>query len=143
MFAVDTNCMIAAVCDWHEHHQTAAAAVNRRFGGGARLTVPGPALVETYAVLTRLPAPRRMSPKDAWALIEANFVLKAVPVALSSDEYVTLLRRIVSQGIAGGRTDDAMIAACARKAGAQELLTLNRRHFEESSGGMRVIDPTG
>jgi predicted nucleic acid-binding protein len=140
-FAVDTSCLIAAVCDWHEHHQRVAAALERRLSAGARMTVPAPALVEMYAVLTRLPPPRRMAPKDAWTAIDENFALHAGPM-LEGEAYVALLRSLASLGIAGGRAYDAVIAACARKAGADELLTLNARHFDQLSGRIVAVDPT-
>jgi len=56
VFAVDTSCMVAAVCTWHEHHAAAAGEIERRLGRGERMAIPAPALVEAYAVLTRLPA---------------------------------------------------------------------------------------
>jgi predicted nucleic acid-binding protein len=142
VFALDTSCMVAAVCGWHEQHEAAATAIERRLAKGDRVAAPGPALVESYAVLTRLPAPHRLAPADAWALLDANFISSADVLALSASEYTALLRDVVSRGIRGGGTYDAVIAACARTARAQELLTLNRRHFDHVSDGMAVIDPT-
>jgi hypothetical protein len=49
--------MIAAVCGWHEHHSRALDEIERRFGRREALVAAAPALVEAYAVLTRLPAP--------------------------------------------------------------------------------------
>ncbi len=46
--------------------------------------MPAPALVEAYAVLTRLPSPHRLSPADAWKLVKVNFVENSRIVALSS-----------------------------------------------------------
>lgn len=54
-FLPDTNVMIAAVCDWHEHHAAASAEIEARLNRGESLVAAGPALVEAYAVLTRLP----------------------------------------------------------------------------------------
>ncbi len=54
-FALDTSCMIAAVCGWHEAHRRAAAAVERRLADGEQMAVAVHALSEAYAVLTRLP----------------------------------------------------------------------------------------
>jgi predicted nucleic acid-binding protein len=142
-FALDTSCIVAAVCTWHQQHDAAAAAIDAHLAAGDKVAVAGAALVESYAVLTRLPAPHRLAPSDAWALLDANFISAAEVVALEGEEYVALVREAVSQGIAGGRTYDAVIAACARKAGAGELLTLNRRHFDQLSGGIPVIDPAG
>jgi predicted nucleic acid-binding protein len=141
-FALDTSCMVAAVCTWHEHHVAAAAEIDRRIDGGERLAVPAAALVETYAVLTRLPAPRRLSPGDAWALIEANFIKPATVVALTGATYTTLLRRLAKQTVAGGRTYDAVIAECAHQAKADALLTFNMRHFEPPPEGVSVIGPS-
>lgn len=134
--------MIAAVCGWHEHHEAAAAAIEERLAKGDRIAAAAPALVESYAVLTRLPALHRLAPADAWALLEANFVSSSDVVALGAPEYVALVRAAVSQGIHGGRTYDAVIAACAQKASAGEFLTLNRRHFDHLSGDTAVVDPT-
>ena len=72
--ALDTSCLIAAVCGWHEQHRVAAAEIGRRLDRGERLSVAAHALTEAYAVLTRLPAPHRLSPADAWELLRANFL---------------------------------------------------------------------
>ena len=133
--------MVAAVCSWHEHHEAAAAEIERRLGRRERLSVPAPALIEAYAVLTRLPPPHRLSATDAWALIEANFVTHATVVALAPDEYVDLLRRATGQDVAGGRTYDVAIGECARAAGAVALLTFNRRHFDPAPEGVTVTEP--
>lgn len=134
--------MVAAVCSWHEHHDSVASAVERRLSQGERLAVPAHALVETYAVLTRLPAPHRLAPADAWTLIETNFVTPARIVALTARSHATLLRWAVTRSIAGGRTYDAVIGECARRAKARALLTLNRRHFDPAPVGVSIIDPS-
>jgi len=141
VFALDTSCMVAAVCAWHEQHTAAAAEIGRRLERGERLAVSAQALAETYAVLTRLPAPHRLSAGDAWSLVEANFVEGRKVVALDSAGYVTLLRELAKRGVGGGRTYDAVIAACAREAKAGALLTFNRRHFEPSPEGVTVVEP--
>lgn len=128
-FAPDTSCMVAAVCAWHEHHERAAAEVNRRLSARQAMVVVAPALVETYAVLTRLPPPHRLSPSDALRLVDANFASAGRVVALDARAYVTLLRRSRDEGVAGGRVYDAVIAQCAVKGGAASLLTFNADHF--------------
>ena len=113
IFTLDTSCMVAAVSTWHEHHAASASEINRRLSRGERLAAAAPALVEAYAVLTRLPAPHRLSPGDAWALVEANFVQGINVVALPGTVYLALLRRAARQGTAGGRAYDVVIAECA------------------------------
>jgi predicted nucleic acid-binding protein len=134
--------MVAAVCAWHEHHAAATAHIEQQLDDGARLVVAGPALVEAYAVLTRLPAPHRLSSADAWAVLEANFVQPATIAILNDEAYPKLLRRLAKEAIAGGRTYDAVIAECAHHAGVGTLLTFNRRHFEPPPEGVTIIDPS-
>ena len=142
VFMLDTSCMVAAVCSWHEHHAPAAAEIERRLARGERLAIPGPALVEAYAVLTRLPPPHRLSTTDAWTLVEANFVKPSRIVALAGAAYSAVLRSLAKQSIAGGRAYDAVIAECARRSGAEALLTFNRRHFEPPPSGVSVVEPS-
>ena len=65
--------MIATVCSWHEHHEAAVGELERRLKRRETMMIAAPALVETYAVLTRLPSPHRLSSYDAKVLIETNF----------------------------------------------------------------------
>lgn len=128
-FAPDTSCIVAAVCGWHENHERAAAELNRRLAGGQAMIVAAPALVETYAVLTRLPPPHRLSSPDALRLIDSNFARTGRIVALDGRGYVALLRTAPDAGVAGGRVYDAVIAQCAVKGRASALLTFNAADF--------------
>lgn len=140
-FAIDSSCMIAAVCSWHEHHKASLAAIERRFARGHKLAVAAHAILESYAVLTRLPAPNRLAPVDAWTAIKANFVDQAIVVSLDGEGLVRMIDGLVAAGTSGGRSYDALIAACAARAKAAELLTLNPRHFDPPPDGVLVVDP--
>jgi len=140
-FTLDSNCLIAAVCTWHEHHQTVADDIEARLIRRERLVVVAQALVEAYAVLTCLPAPHRLAPADAWALLEANFVRRRRLTALQARAYARLLDDLARQEVGGGRTHDALIAECARLGGVTHLLTFNRRHFDPPSAGLLVVEP--
>jgi predicted nucleic acid-binding protein len=133
--------MVAAICTWHERHAVAVAAIEQRLDRGDRLAVAAHAIIEAYAVLTRLPAPHRLAPADAWALVKANFVEPATVVALSGPAFITLLNRLASNGIGGGRSYDAVIAVSASQAKANALLTFNPRHFDPAPDGLSVIEP--
>src|SRR5262249_7132658 len=104
IFAVDTSCMVAAVCEWHEDHSAALSEIERRLDEGERMAVPAHALAEAYAVLTRLPAPHRLAPPDAWQLIDENFTKSAMVVVLSAKSYLAVLRKAAAHTVAGGRT---------------------------------------
>lgn len=141
VFAVDANVIIAAVCGWHQHHERAAAAIEKRVGRGDTMSVPASALTEAYAVVTRLPAPYRLSPSDAWTALEQSFVDGVHVVAPQGAECVGVLRALVKHEIGGGRTYDAIIAESARKGGATVLLTFNVRHFDPAPAGLAIVEP--
>ena len=141
-FLPDTSCMIPAVCDWHDHHERAAAELERRFARQERMVVAAPALVEAYAVLTRLPAPYRLASKVALALLKGNFMSRGKIVALDARSYQRLLRRAPETDIRGGRMYDAVIAACAVRAKTTTLLTFNEEHFLPFVDlGLRIVVP--
>ena len=140
-FALDTSCMVAAVCAWHARHAAAAAEIEGRFDRGERMAIAAHAIAETYAVLTRLPAPHRLAPADAWTLVRTNFVDNASLVTLDGPAHVAVLEDLAGDGIGGGRTYDALIAACAAASHAKALLTFNRRHFDPPPSGVVIVEP--
>lgn len=127
-WAADTSVIVAALLTWHEHHSPARRALESAMEEGP-LVLPVATLVESYAVLTRLPAPHRLSPRDAHALLRDNFAGAARVEGLDGDECWAMLASLAAQSIAGGRTYDAQILAAAVKGGAGVLLTLNAADF--------------
>ena len=124
----DTSVLVAALCDWHEHHAVAAPPLAAALRSG-KTVVAGPVLADADAVLTRLPSPRRLSPSSARSLLSAN--LEGVrTVALDGAGYWSCLTNAVERYVAGGRTYDAIVVACALRARADRILTLNRRDFD-------------
>jgi predicted nucleic acid-binding protein len=118
LIAVDTSVVVAAFASWHEGHEAAASVLVRK----PRL--PAHVLIETFSVLTRLPAPHR-----APAGLVAAFLLERFPAALltlSASAYRDVLGTAVAAGVIGGAVYDALIAETAKRAGAQ-LLTRDRR----------------
>jgi predicted nucleic acid-binding protein len=139
---VDTCCIIAPVCGWHKFHPKAAAEIEQRLEKREQLATAAHALAEAYAVLTRMPAPHRLAPADALALIEGNFTDGARVIALDAAGYRSLLKRAPRDGLSGGRTYDAIIAECAVRARAATLLTFNALHFQAlDATQVRVVVP--
>jgi predicted nucleic acid-binding protein len=104
------------------------------------MVMAAPALIEAYAVLTRLPPPYRLRPADALAVMEGSWP-HVEGAALAATEIWPLLRGLPDSGIAGGSTYDAVVAACARKAGVDVILTWNVDHFERVAEGLEVRSP--
>ena len=91
-FMFDTSCMIAAVSGSHPHHGPAADQYNRRLDSGESLVVAAHSLAEAYSVLTRSPAPLRLSGVQAATLLDRSFVSRGEVISLDGSEYVELLR---------------------------------------------------
>ena len=101
-----------------------------------------PALVEAYAVLTRLPPPHRLRSKDAFELLRANFINGAKVAALSSRSYLALTRWASENEVVGGRIYDSVIAACASAGQADALVTFNDSDFLSlKQKGLEIVRP--
>lgn len=137
---LDTSCLVAAAVPQHEHHAATVADLARRRAGGDTFVMAAHAVLEAYAVLTRLPPPHRLAPGDALAVLDRNWG-KSETVALTGAESWRVVRRQAPSVIGGGRVYDAHIAACAQKAKVAEILTWNVRHFE--SAAVRIAAPAG
>ena len=107
-FGLDTSCLIALLFNWHQSHSPTLAEYETRRRRKEVPVIPAHALLESFSVMTRLPAGKGLYPGDARNLLAGNFELT--------------LRRI-----AGGIVYDAVIARSAHQAGARVLLTWNVR----------------
>ena len=105
------------------------------------MIVAAPALVEAYAVLTQLPPPHRISPEAALTLLDNNFVKSVTVIALTAKSYEALLRLAPKNGVAGGRTYDAVIGTCAEQAKASTVLTFNAADFTAVAKDFAVVIP--
>lgn len=138
---LDTSVIVAALQSWHEHHESAWEQLTEVLASGSA-ALPARVLVEAFSVMTRMPAPHRLSPQDAFTLLESTFKGSTPLLQLASDAYWPLLEALAKDGIGGGTVYDAEIVACAQEAGAQQILTLNRRHFERLvPDRIRVLPP--
>lgn len=125
---IDTNCLVAAALPQHEHHRQTLADLSRRRAAGHRFVMAAHAVLEAYAVLTRLPPPHRLAPADAASVLDRNWGTSE-SIGLTGPETWRLLRQHAAAGTTGGRVYDLAIAACARKGKADAILTWNVRHF--------------
>ncbi len=110
----DTSVLVPALVSWHHDHEQARMSVVDQV-----TALPAHVLIETYSVLTRLPAPHRIAPVDAAAAIAVTIGI----VALPADSHLDLITEMSRHGIRGGAVYDALIAATARH---HDLLLLTR-----------------
>jgi len=127
---LDTSVLVAAVIAQHGDHPRAFAALERVQNGKDEGVVSAHSLAETYATLTRLPAPFRHSPEQALLSIEENIVKHFKISSLSGNDYASLIRDAAAGGIQGGTIYDAVLMKCAAKSEVGRIFTLNLRHFQ-------------
>jgi predicted nucleic acid-binding protein len=140
IWAIDSSILIAGLISWHEQHETAHRRMDQLLAAGHEMLLPVHSLIETYSVLTRLPAPHRLSPLAARDLLATHRVSLRL-TGLPEEEAWELVSRLGERGIAGGRAYDALIAASAQRGGATRILTLNTRHFEDLAPGLEAVSP--
>lgn len=123
----DTSVFVASFQESHPHHLQslkALGAISHPHGVCAAHS-----FAEFYSVTTRLPHPTRATPVQAAHYLQV-MAQRITAVALTADEYASELQRASLQQVPGGQIYDFLLLACARKSGAQRILTWNLRHFQ-------------
>lgn len=105
MTALDTSVVVAALASWHEAHER-----SRRAADGA--SIPEHAVIESYAVLTRLPHPHRLTAQTASELLARWFPPERV-LHLDRRQARALLGRFAAAGVDGGAAYDGLVAMTA------------------------------
>lgn len=96
--------------------------------------------LELYSVSTRLPEEYRLEPEIAVRLLREEVLARFSVQGLPAERREDFLAGAAAGGTAGGRIYDAHIAEVARLAGAQIVVTENRRHFTSLlRDGIRVL----
>jgi predicted nucleic acid-binding protein len=120
LIAIDSSVAVAAFASWHERHADARRALSGDYA------IVAHAAVETYSVLTRLPAPHRVAPGVAAEFLRRQF---ARPwLTLDARSQSELPERLAALGVAGGAVYDALVGLTAAAAGAA-LASCDERAF--------------
>jgi predicted nucleic acid-binding protein len=114
----DTSLIIAAFASWHEKH----AAARQALDAGTRLVEH--CALETYSVLTRLPAPHRAGGAVVRDFLRSRLAQPALRI--SPKAHRAFLLALPELGIVGGAVYDALVAATVAEHAA-ELLSCDRR----------------
>lgn len=135
MMAADTSVVVAAFATWHEMHEPARLALDE----GLRL--PEHCALETYSVLTRLPAPHRAPGDVVREFIKARFPEPFLRLAPAS--YRAFVLGLWDRQVTGGAAYDALVAATAMEHSAR-LVTCDRRAaliYERYGVGTQILGP--
>ena len=140
---LDTSVLLAGLIDFGP--QSAPAQSLLHAVAEKRVTGAGTAwhcCLEFYSVSTRLPPEFRLAPADAAILLEEEIFARMTVHDLPAAERLPVLRAAARDHTGGGRIYDAHIAEIARAAGAEVVVTDNRRHFRSALRyEMRVETP--
>jgi len=140
LIAADATVLVAAVVAWHERHRPASAAIDAALARKS-LVIPAPALVDSYVVLTKLPAQHRLAHADAFHLLRSSFSSARIAGPRTRDAW-SLLRRFSVAPIGGSDVYDATIVEIAKDAGAKTLLSFRRGELERLAiPGIEIVEP--
>jgi len=123
---LDTSVLVATFYADHEHHRQSIDVFLRFDKKNA--CCGAPSLAEVYAILTGMPAPRRVSGNEA-LLFLGDIRNHLTLVALNEQEYFQVAEASAEAGLAGGAMYDAVLGCCALKAKAQVIYTWNVKDF--------------
>lgn len=140
MIAFDSSVIVTAIVKADERHDKAMRAIHRAFDTPEGIVIPVHSLVETYAVITRMPLPHRATPRQAVKALRETFgTARLAP--LSARSVWMLLDGLAVGSFGGGIAYDAIILKSAEDAGATALLTWNVRDYERLSPSIEIRTP--
>ena len=127
---VDTSALISAFIEMGERPAPAEALLEAIATQRVRRALTSwHCVLEFYAVATRLPGGLRLDPQLAGQLVREVILRRFEVCDLPSNARGAFVDAVVHERISGGRIYDAHIAEAARLAGAEVVVTENRRHF--------------
>jgi predicted nucleic acid-binding protein len=136
----DSNVLIAACQESHEHHEQSFEAYSAVMDPKATCGLHS--IAEIYAVATGMPAPYRIAPEEAWLFL-GQVTERFQLISLNEAEYLQTIEALARSNRAGGVAYDALLLACARKSQADQILTWNIRHFRALAPDLadRIVTP--
>lgn len=102
----DSSLLVAALSSWHPLHTRAQVLIEERVDA-----IPAHALLESFSVLTRLPAEHRLSVSF---VADALSQLRLKPLTLPAREQLAMLRSLAVVNIGGGAVYDGLVAATSK-----------------------------
>ncbi|MBN1137182.1 MAG: PIN domain-containing protein [Anaerolineae bacterium] len=140
---LDTSVLVAAIVEAHPMHDVALPWLQRARAEADTGLVAAHSVAELCAILTTLPVRPRIAPAIAWQLIQENVLDALEVVALTGEDYASIIKRLSETGIVGGVTYDALILQSAEKGNAERIVTLNEADFQRAAPQLasRIVSP--
>lgn len=140
---LDTNVVVARLVKGHVHQVNADKLLQQVQSRRWTPVIVAHGLAEIYSVLTRAPFQPRITPAEAWEMLERNVLPRFEIEALSRSEYSRIIKDCAAQGLGGGRIHDALHIAAARKAGCGRIYTFDVAHYRQLAPDLldRIMSP--
>jgi predicted nucleic acid-binding protein len=140
MIFMDTSVLVCASTPSDPRHDACVDLLQTAEARGA--TCASHSLAEFFSMLTGRPRPLRVAPVEAARIVE-HTSRRFRFVSLTATEYVAAIDGLAGLGHSGGMIYDALIMACARKAKATRIYTLNPKHFRLAAPDLaaRIVEP--
>jgi predicted nucleic acid-binding protein len=139
---IDSNVIIAALAEAHEHHAPSVAL----FTGPrpAAFAIAAHSYAEAYSTLTRRGdhSPFRFSAEEAWAALDSLRAVTAL-VGLTPAQSVEAVRDYARGGGIGPRLYDRLIGEVAVAQGIPAVITWNTGHMRGLFPRLEVVTPVG
>ncbi|HZZ36927.1 MAG TPA: PIN domain-containing protein [Caulobacteraceae bacterium] len=137
---LDSNVVIAAVAQAHEHHPSSLALFTDH--DPAAFAIAAHSYAEAYNTLTRRDdrAPFQRTPREAWAALESLRAVTAL-VGLTPARTFDTVRDFANGGGVGARLYDRLIGETAVAESISAILTWNVSHMRSLFPGLEVHTP--
>jgi predicted nucleic acid-binding protein len=122
----DTSALVAVALIQHVHHAASFAAYLAADRNHAFCAAHS--LAEVYSTLTRIPVSHRLSAEQALVFLE-EMAGRITAVSLGVEEYRSIIVKTAAEGLTGRIIYDALLAGCALKVKADEILTWDVNDF--------------
>jgi len=134
---VDSNVVIAAVAEAHEHHPASLALFDRQ-----DLAVAAHSYAEAYSTLTRRGerAPFAFAPPEAWAALQSVRAVTAI-LGLTPAQTFDAVRDYARAGGVGARLYDKLIGEVAALNEIPIIVTWNTAHLKSLFPDLEVVTP--
>jgi predicted nucleic acid-binding protein len=136
---VHSSVIVAGVHANHPYHALAANWLVQNLAEH-QLMAAHHSVLESYAVLTRLPGDLRVSPSEARDLLTATVQANMIIPRFDSENIWTTIETLVMSSVVGGRSYDAFILQILRSVGTGAIATFNPTNFRDLESGMVIID---
>lgn len=137
---IDSSIVIASVHANHPLHKPSSLWLNSVFENHEAIIAPH-SILESFAVLTRLPSPYRVSPVEAQTVLRETLFPNAGIAPFTESSIWDALDRFAEIPVHGGATYDAFIINILIDAGVEYIATYNVTDFRRLAGAVPVTNP--